>query len=309
MKRLRWLALLMMCTILGIAVFQLYWLRENYIREEKSLTIKSNATFRDVIQELQVFNLKLEDIPDGKENSNMVKVVVSSGRTNKPDLDFIPPEGKKISTVDVFKENVRDSLTGDTTIRKGMIISLNKVLVSKRLDSGKFTQELKTEDRDNFYRVLYRVDSLQDSLKISVINSKFKAGLAGQNINVPFQVHRLDSSKREPADNEVTIGFAKPVTYRLELLNTFSYLLKRISLPILLSILLFGITLISFILLYKSLLTQHRLAAIKNEFISNITHELKTPIATVGVAIEALKNFNAINDPTRTKEYLDILTE
>ena len=51
---------------------------------------------------------------------------------------------------------------------------------------------------------------------------------------------------------------------------------------------------------------QQRLAELKNEFISNITHELKTPIATVGVAIEALKNFNAIQDPARTREYLDI---
>ena len=59
-------------------------------------------------------------------------------------------------------------------------------------------------------------------------------------------------------------------------------------------------------MLYRNLLRQQRLAALKNEFISNITHELKTPIATVGVAIEALKNFNAIDDPKRTKEYLDI---
>ena len=51
---------------------------------------------------------------------------------------------------------------------------------------------------------------------------------------------------------------------------------------------------------------QRRLAELKNEFISNITHELKTPIATVGVAIEALKNFNALQDPQRTREYLDI---
>jgi two-component system phosphate regulon sensor histidine kinase PhoR len=55
-----------------------------------------------------------------------------------------------------------------------------------------------------------------------------------------------------------------------------------------------------------SLHKQRRLAELKNEFISNITHELKTPIATVGVAIEALKNFNAIDNPERTKEYLEI---
>ena len=44
----------------------------------------------------------------------------------------------------------------------------------------------------------------------------------------------------------------------------------------------------------------------KDEFISNITHELKTPIATVTVAVEALRNFGGIQSAERTKEYLDI---
>ena len=34
--------------------------------------------------------------------------------------------------------------------------------------------------------------------------------------------------------------------------------------------------------------------------------KLKTPIATVNVAIEALQNFGALYDPARTREYLDI---
>ena len=45
---------------------------------------------------------------------------------------------------------------------------------------------------------------------------------------------------------------------------------------------------------------------IKNDFISNVSHELKTPVATVSVAIEALKNFQALNNPAKTAEYLDI---
>ncbi|HYK55551.1 MAG TPA: HAMP domain-containing sensor histidine kinase, partial [Flavisolibacter sp.] len=83
-------------------------------------------------------------------------------------------------------------------------------------------------------------------------------------------------------------------------------LFKRISVPILFSVFLVAFTFLSFSLLYGNLLRQRRLANIKNEFISNITHELKTPIATVSVAIEALRSFNASIDPQRRKEYLDI---
>ena len=98
--------------------------------------------------------------------------------------------------------------------------------------------------------------------------------------------------------------FLEVCGYKLKLGNTFPYLIRQILLPILFSVFLVGITVFAFVLLYRSLLKQQRLAQMKNDLISNITHELKTPIATVGVAIEALKNFNAIQNPQRTKEYL-----
>ena len=72
------------------------------------------------------------------------------------------------------------------------------------------------------------------------------------------------------------------------------------------SLLLFGMTALAFGLVYRSLRQQERLTALKNDFISNITHELKTPISTVSVAIEAMQNFNALQKPELTKEYLDI---
>jgi signal transduction histidine kinase len=40
---------------------------------------------------------------------------------------------------------------------------------------------------------------------------------------------------------------------------------------------------------WKNLRQQIQLNALRDEFVSNITHELKTPITTVSVALESLK--------------------
>jgi signal transduction histidine kinase len=48
------------------------------------------------------------------------------------------------------------------------------------------------------------------------------------------------------------------------------------------------------------------LAEVKNDLISNITHEFKTPIATIGVALESISNFNAIEDKEKTKKYINM---
>jgi len=158
-------------------------------------------------------------------------------------------------------------------------------------------------------QLLYNIDSLQDSLSIKEIDSAFRRQLIKEKTNVPFSIIELNGAAlNEPIDNAVSIGFAKPVTYKLRLGNTVPYLFKRISPSIIFSLLLLGITILAFVMLYRNLVRQRRLGEIKNEFISNISHELKTPVATVGVAIEALKSFNAIQDPQRTKEYLDIST-
>jgi two-component system phosphate regulon sensor histidine kinase PhoR len=84
------------------------------------------------------------------------------------------------------------------------------------------------------------------------------------------------------------------------------YLLREIAPQILFSFFLTLLTAVAFVVMYRSIRSQQRLMQLKNDFISNITHELKTPITTVGVAIEALKNFQGMNNPALTEEYLGI---
>lgn len=310
MKRLHWLAILMTITILGIAGFQAFWLKQTYDREKKNLAFKTETSFITTVHRLQAVKLKLEKIiPDSLLPGQRIML---RDDVREP-IHFKTDQRENIvTTINVLQNKLRDTLK-KTGTKAGMVVSLDKAPFAYKIYKGDSTEpkltRLPGEKGNVVFRFLTDVDSLQDSLKIKEIDTAYSKSLKDQKINVPFTVVKLDSMDDHsdmPGSNEVTVGFAHPVTYKMQLGNTVPYLLKQITSPILFSLFLVGVTLISFLLLYRTLLRQRRLAELKNDFISNVTHELKTPIATVGVAIEALRNFNALQDPQRTKEYLDI---
>ena len=215
------------------------------------------------------------------------------------------PRRQIITLVDAMRDRVRD--TFNSTVDSTVFVSMGKGN-KDHVDSTPIRFEKRIAGDSSILEILYGVDSLQDSLKVPEITVAYQERLKQELLPVPFNISFADKAGGDDeADfSDVTVGFVRPITYHLELGNTLPYLMRRLTLPILFSVFLVGVTILSFVLLYKNLLKQQRLAELKNEFIGNITHELKTPIATVGVAIEALRNFNAMQDPQRTKEYLDI---
>ncbi len=310
MKKLRSLAFLMAVAILAITGFQTYWLKENYEREQKSLTLKTQAAFRETFFDLQVSKLKFDKKTfQSVDSAGKVKIYMKDDLTREIKIG-VRPKKEIISTINVIRDRLKDTLNKKRTeLPSTVIVSMDKegmgmteegIHVRKPLPPG-------GPRGDRVFSLLYGVDSLMDSISVQEIDSAFRLRLKEEHINIPFTIKKLDPEKDEisPA-NTVTMGLKEPVHYGLQTGNTIPYLLKRISLPLVFSLILIGITVMTFVLLYRNMIRQKRLAEVKNEFISNITHELKTPIATVGVAIEALKNFNAIHDPERTREYLDI---
>ena len=57
------------------------------------------------------------------------------------------------------------------------------------------------------------------------------------------------------------------------------------------------------------LLKQKRISEIKNDFINNMTHEFKTPIATINIAVDSLRSPRIIENKERVLHYADIIKE
>ncbi|MEZ4858370.1 MAG: HAMP domain-containing sensor histidine kinase [Flavobacteriaceae bacterium] len=95
-------------------------------------------------------------------------------------------------------------------------------------------------------------------------------------------------------------------TLSLHFTNSIFSVLKRNLLGIFLSFILVGGVMASLLYLLKIITKQKQLAELKNDLISNLTHEFKTPIATIGVALESIQNFNKENNPEKTLRYTKI---
>lgn len=65
----------------------------------------------------------------------------------------------------------------------------------------------------------------------------------------------------------------------------------------------------AFYITVKTMLQQKKNSEIKNDFINNMTHELKTPLATISLAVDALKNEKVIKDKEKMLYFSNIIKE
>lgn len=75
------------------------------------------------------------------------------------------------------------------------------------------------------------------------------------------------------------------------------------------SILFTAIIFAAFYITIRALLNQKKLSEIKSDFINNMTHEFKTPLATISLAVDALKNEKVINDRQKLDYFSGIIKD
>jgi two-component system phosphate regulon sensor histidine kinase PhoR len=65
----------------------------------------------------------------------------------------------------------------------------------------------------------------------------------------------------------------------------------------------------AFYITFTTLLRQKKISEIKNDFINNMTHELKTPLATISLAVDALKSEKVLSDASKRTYFTDMIRE
>ena len=103
--------------------------------------------------------------------------------------------------------------------------------------------------------------------------------------------------------------FIKPVYLSLYFPNERNYLLRTLWVTLTVSGLIILILIASFYYTITTIQKQKKLSLIKNDFISNMTHEFKTPISTISLASEMLNDQSVSKTPEKVERFVKMIKD
>ena len=339
-KKQHWTLYFITATIVLTIAVQLYWNYNNYVDNKQRVkneiqssldtaideyyTDVSKSNFFSIINNDSINNKNdlFNDFWSEDTNSSKSKVDISSFKISSDssgDTD--------VSTISRKLAEIYGSI-GD--ILPPSIIFTDTI--NFEYNDKKVTSKTLTKYQPEAQRFKINSDSLKflkgiqsvvialnnDEINFTRLDSIFTNQLSKKGIKTPHYLVLLEkdikvggSNKAE--DIELSLFSNSKSTFLRPNQNLRAYYkdptieaLKKSSTGILFSLLLSLSVIFCLIYLLKIISTQKELAEIKNDLINNITHEFKTPIATISTAVEAIESFNVVDNKEKTKQYAAI---
>ncbi len=313
-KRLLKIRMLMLLSYLLLVGFVFYWLHARYSEERVRLHKEIARSFNEAEQSMMdsiiikrmvdpvISKGKNKHLLDSIFSSKTVTVKKSSEVTLNKRPDSLP---SRVSIEIVGKNNsdmtfsYSDSIVGSKTLQKNLDEASNDVSDFLAKSIKFFVNQINVDSSGT------HLISFRSSLDTAVFQTRFADAVASYGV-LPVWSSR-DSSLNMDGDfrfnslllnNEYgvdVIGVERAIY--IELLPNIVF--------VLLLLLLTGTSFIVSLLAYKK---QLLLNEMRSEFVSNVSHELKTPVATIKVVIESLRGFVSKGNIPKTEEYLGIAT-
>ena len=227
---------------------------------------------------------------------------------NIDSLDLSNFKGK--TTTKIYDNNV---FAGDMVTSNEK--SFEKILNMDKLQKATFETQYKSEIKNT--PIHQRVTSfdiknlLSKKLKEDNIDIDFEFAIFHDNIGTKIQSNNFDQSlipllgvpifldDNDESDFMLFINFPQRK----------KFIVSSIIGVTLLAMLFTLIIIIAYTSALYQLIKQRKISQMKSDFINNMTHEFKTPIATINLALDAIRNPKIISDKEKVLRYLQMIKE
>ena len=342
----RLLVLLMSLSLIGIILVQVYWFNSSFNNNDEQFKFHVKQVIGNVAEKLEkqeAYNFydrynKLKDstgrIPQ-REDIMEFTLVQKNKKTNKTIVysNSIISEDYKINPS--FSSKKKDDLKFKNFNSKRTTEIYNNNSIDNSGYQKSLIPDVKIEKSGNLdildnaqfeisYKDIASAMPIQERVSNDVLNKLIKKELDENGVNTHFEFGVYSNGLATKIRSE-NFSYDKDATYstpifthnegteKYKLLVTFPYkkkfLLSELVSITVLSIIFTLIILIAYTSALNQLIRQRQISEIKTDFINNMTHEFKTPIATINLALDAIRNPKIIEDKDKVFKYLEMIRE
>ncbi len=348
LRRIGPVTFLVCISLLVLIAFQVYWIKGEYDLKEERFKQDVSEAMNHVAKNVEKYSTAKQLIKRIKIKKQGVIVRDRAGDTQALLLNndtLIDKSGLNLKNnnfrINMYNQVIvdsngiqresskqqsvtTDSMTLDNMIASGAIPILNDGELDKELfkHKAKMVNEIFDELRSVNVYSNYKakldplvLDSiLAISFKEKSINSKYTYAV----IDNEKQVHNKFPDLNASCDSTFCLFkknlmpgnmFVKPQYLFVHFPNHRSILFKSLWLNLIASSLVITILISAFWFTINTILKQSRVDEIKNDFISNMTHELKTPISTISLAGEMLSDKSIVKTPESIERYVGMIRQ
>ena len=305
--------------LVGLVVFQVYWINQSVQASRRQFEQQVYAALNTVVSQLE-----------------QQEAYWYAYRSVGP-VEAAPPAGR----AEVAPQSPNPLWRDQRSVvyrRGGQEVRRQTEIVISRLDSTHISQQW--QEAGQQHKLENKVGMLENALQQLIednrpVQSRINAqqlpylldeALANRGINLPYQYAVVDARQDsvllastpsffQKFDTDASVAlfpndFSPSNTFlTLEFPQQDWFLLRQIWLTLLASLLFTGIVIFCFVYAINTILKQKKLSEMKTDFINNMTHEFKTPISTVALAVEALQDQQVAQHPEFLARYLGIIRE
>lgn len=339
------LILLMSVALIGIILVQSFWIKTTIDNNERQFSINVNQALKSVTETIKdremrdyiaVYQKLIDSIGEPKEsqltsvfqyinrNQNTNQTFVYSHGILEEDYDIttslLEPKNQDSTSILDYKSLKTTTIIDDAFDREMQNMSsierLQRVEKMSLIDRAKY--ESVFSDLANLKPIHKRVNNVEIEL---LLQREFK--LRDLDLDYDYRIFDGELATKVGSDRYTNLEniekYSMPLFQNDKGESTFSlvvgfpnrtsYVRSSISFLIILSVLFTLIIIISFSVTIFSSIKQKNISEMKTDFINNMTHEFKTPIATIKLAIDAIENVNIENDKLKRSQYLKMIRD